>query len=239
MLSQVNILKNLKELLTTKTVFSISGASGTGKTTLAQYLVGNFLTSVKPYDYYAIWVQASESFSKKRLEKMFANSPEKLNYLKKNILITPKDKRCGSIFELSKTLNNIFNESSLMPPNLRFIVIDNVSHHLRYESSKIKSIKCKVHFLNEFFNDSLFPLIMFCERNGINLVLIHEISYDPNTNRNVSFFHKLYDRIKSINVFLSKEFYIEEKLLKITIDGHDSEWNLKYKLIDSGFCWFD
>ena len=75
-----------------RNVISISGKSGTGKTTLGLQLVGTILTSEKPYDSSCIWIQASEQFPKKRLVSLFKDSPGKIHYLLKNIFVYPEKK---------------------------------------------------------------------------------------------------------------------------------------------------
>ena len=60
----VSLLNLLKE----RRIISISGESGTGKTTLALQLVASALTREGLTKNQAVWVQASEQFPKKRLQ---------------------------------------------------------------------------------------------------------------------------------------------------------------------------
>ena len=79
------ILEGIKEIFQDNTVISISGKSGTGKTSLALYLAGYYLASDIPHDGSCVWIQASELFPKKRLKTMFQNTS--LNYLINNIFV--------------------------------------------------------------------------------------------------------------------------------------------------------
>jgi len=213
-------------------ILNISGKSGTGKSTLALQLVGNFLTATYPFEEGCIWVQASEIFPIRRLSCMFKNSPEKFSYLQKNIFITPRNTTLNTYFDQSQLLVNIINEHSNLPPNLRYIVIDNISHHLRYEISKYKDIKLITSLIDDFYDSQLLPLIMFCQREGICLLLIHEVSYDPNSGKNRSFLFKLYDRLDTIKIELEYICNKRDRRARIFTQDHCQEF--KYTLHDSG-----
>jgi RecA/RadA recombinase len=232
LLSQTLVLNGFKKIFSTNKIISISGESGTGKTTLAHYLIGNLLTITKPYEGYCFWIQASEAFSKKRFMNMFKKNSEKLNYLNNAILISPCNKACSSFEEQSELLKKISKKSYIFPPDLKFIVIDNISHYLRYEISKLQGAKAVIASLNDFFDSQLMPLIMTCQRENINLVLIHESSFNPNLNQNKPFFYKLYDRIKSLDINLAKGFTSGEKIMNIISKDRTRAFN--YCLDDKG-----
>ena len=227
------IFEWIKTLISEKKVISISGASGTGKTTLAQFLVGNILAQSEPYTGSCIWIQASEAFPKKRLSKMFESQPDKLKYLTENIFVTPGSGPCISYSEQSKLLIKFSKDDFMVLPDLKFIVIDNVSHHLRYELSKTEDIRDIMSLRNRFFDDQLYPLIMFCLRENINLILIHEVSYNVKEGKEVSFYDGLYNRISSLKFTLEKKYNSQEKLMHIKLD--DTYWAFSYYLINEGF----
>lgn len=232
MASSNNISQRLSSLITKRRIISISGSSGTGKTSLALYLIGEALTKSMPGKGCCVWFQASELFPQKRLFRMFTNYPEKLQYLRRNFLISPKLGSCSSYHEQERALTSFYH-NSVFPPGLRFIVIDNISHHLRYEVLQSAEISSKVSLINRFFDRQLQPLLMFCQREGISLVLIHEATFDPAKKIQAPFCHKLYDRIESINIVLTNEFHSQEKRIEIIYDSiHKS---FKYSLVDSGF----
>jgi hypothetical protein len=76
---------------------------------------------------------------------------------------------------------------------------------------------------------------MFCEREGIKLILIHEISYNPNLDQNREFFFKLYDRIDSLDIILKKNFFKQEKTIDII--SKEYSWSFNYSLCNNGFNW--
>jgi len=213
-------------------VISISGKSGTGKTTLALQLVSTILTGEKIYENSCVWIQASESFPKKRLISLYKTSPGKINYLLKNIFVIPRNKP----FSNYKEQSTFFNElgTLLLPSNVKFIVIDNNSHHLRFAVSLISDIKRKVILLDQFFSSQLFPLIMRCLRENIILILIHEVSFDPSSGKTQPFFNKLYSRIQTVSITLSKNFRSNVKKMEIDCGDKLNGRKLNYEIRDCG-----
>ena len=220
------------KLMNRHKIINISGESGTGKTTLALQLVGNFLTATYPFEECCIWVQASESFPIKRLSRMFANTPQEFSYLQQNIFTIPHNITLNTYFDQSQLFSKIINGLTILPPNLRFMVIDNISHHLRYEISKYNDIKRITSLIDDFYDSQLLPLLMFCQREGICLILIHEVSYDPNSGRNRSFLFKLYDRVNTIKIELSHRCNNRNKSMKIFFK--DYSWMFDYALQQNG-----
>ncbi|TFG12069.1 MAG: hypothetical protein EU535_06585 [Promethearchaeota archaeon] len=223
---------DFNRLFSQKTVISIYGASGTGKSTLSMQIIGSFLTHLEPYEDCCVWFQASEAFPKKRLDQMFKKNPRKLEYLTKNIFIIPPGHPCNSYSDQANSINKIVKKSSILPYNLRFIVIDNISHHLRYEIMKAEGFREYSTVVNLFFSDQLLPLIMFCQREDIKLIIIHEVSYNPALDKISPFLDKLYSRIKCLNIFLSKDFRGRES--KMTVECEDFTCDFKYELLDTG-----
>lgn len=213
-------------------IINITGESGTGKTTLALQLVGNFLTSSYPFEESCIWVQASEIFPIRRLCCMFNTTPKKVANLQQNIFTSPHNTTLNTYFDQSQMLSKLVSGNSILPPNLRFIVIDNISHHLRYEISKNKDVTIITSLINDFYDSLLMPLIMFCQREGIFLILIHEISYDPHTAKNRSFLFKLYDRLDTIKIELLHRYNSQNNSMKIFFK--DYSWTCDYELQNNG-----
>jgi len=235
MISQDQILTGLIKIFNEKNIISISGASGTGKTTFTLQLISDFLTRINIHRGSCIWVQACELFPINRLKSMFKVSSEEYEFLSQKIFTIPKNRICGSYIEQETIIQNITQGYSTLPPDLKVIVIDNISRHLRYEILKIQEIDKVIDTQNCFFDTLLFPLVMFCEREQINLILIHEISYNPDSNKNNAFFHKLYDRIDCMNIFLEKNLFTDESTMNISFN--DFHHTIKYSLKDKGFIW--
>ncbi len=215
-----------------RSAISISGKSGTGKTILALQFVSTILTGEKPYENSCVWIQASELFPKKRLLSLYKTSPGKLDYLLKNIFVIPRNKP----FSNYKEQSTFFNElgTLILPSNLKFIVIDNISHHLRFAASLTSDIKRRVILLNQFFSSQLFPLIMQCLRENIILILIHEVSFNPSSGKTQPFFNKLYSRIQTVSITLSKNFRSNVKTMEIDCGDTSNGRKLNYEIRDSG-----
>lgn len=232
MISEAIFLDGFKHLFSYGIPISISGESGTGKTTLALYLVGNLLTWEEEYSGSCVWIQASEKFPRNRLTQLFESYPEKLAYLKEHIFITPQNHIIHTYKDQNDIFQNIFSPSSSLPPELRFIVIDNISHNLRYKLTHYNKISDVTTLLDAFYEDQFMPLMLFSRRSNIALILIHEVTYDPKISRLRPFFYKLYDRIGTIDIILSNNYSTTEK--KITISTPEFSKNLTYSLKQSG-----
>lgn len=230
MLQEVDLINGICKLLSRNNIISISGESGTGKTTLSLYLVGNLLTYNKSFTDSCIWIQASEIFPKKRLSQIFGTDLKKLEYIQNNIWdIQNNSGPIGSFEEQKKIMEKLSDPAALLPPSLRYIVIDNISHHLRY---KLQHIPNGYSLLDRFYDEQLLPLILFCKREHIHLILIHEVTYSPKLDRVRPFFFSLYDRIEKIDIVLHKIFNSEKKMMEISHEQFN--WNFQYMLVNSG-----
>jgi len=231
MTQQNLILDGIKEIFQDNTVISISGKSGTGKTSLALYLVGSYLTSVIPHNESCVWVQASEPFPKKRLKTMFRDI--NLKYLINNIFINPGNGPFTSYQQQLEKLARFTNNTFLLPPDLKFIVIDNISHHLRFKISQVSDMEQRSYLINRFYDMVLNPLILRCQRESINLVLIHEVSFDVKAQRTRPFFSKLYNRIRGVNITLLRSFISSQRTIELAYGDRKLIFN--FVLANNGF----
>jgi predicted ATP-dependent serine protease len=197
MKSIIYLLERILQNSTHSKIISISGESGSGKTTLALQLAAYFLSKSRSSS--CLWIQASELFPHRRLKSLYQKDSMNSNILEKNIFVTPSHHTFRSYEEQSKFIINLI-KSMVLPPHLKSLVIDNISHHLRYEISNYSEISQITNLLDRFFEEQLFPLICFCQRENIYLLLIHESSYDPTLGKNRAFYSKLYDRINTISI---------------------------------------
>jgi RecA/RadA recombinase len=216
-----------------KHIISISGPAGSGKTSLALYLVGTFLTLKKPHQGSCIWIQASEAFPKKRLESLFTLQPTKLAYLNDVFYIIPREHACKTFSEQLTIFQKLIDSNFIPPPDVNFIVIDNISHHLRYKFSKGADIDENLRNINYFYNNHLLPLIFRGIRENLRLILIHEVSSDINTGEDRPFFHKLYDRLDAFKINLLKDS--RQNLTEIILDQEQQVFS--YEIMESGFVW--
>lgn len=228
MLLEPEFFKGIKKLFTYNNIVSVSGESGTGKTTLALYLVGNCLKDGEK----CIWIQASEFFPIKRLNHLFEKQFNRLDSLKENIFVIPKNHVIHTYQEQCLLLQNLLRETAILPPNLRFIVVDNISHHLRYAISQYNDISHSSKILNEFYENQMMPLMLLCKRNNLILILIHEITYVPSLSCSKSFFYKLYDRLKTIDIVMHNSLYSNKKKIQILLDG--GKWEFNYTIEQTG-----
>ncbi|MFX1595387.1 MAG: AAA family ATPase [Promethearchaeota archaeon] len=216
--SKEDFIKGLKKLCLHHNIISISGESGTGKTTLALFMVSNFLIDKRPYNDACVWIQAGERFPFRRLSQLFQDQKKELEYIIESIFVIPEDpiftyEQQGALIE------RILDSNTVLPPNLRYIVIDNISHHLRFQLMQYTNVSDISSLLNTFYDTQLIPLILFCIRKGIVLILIHEVTFSLKDQCNRPFFYKLYNRIKTIDIVLSNIFNTKEKNLQITFNS--------------------
>jgi archaellum biogenesis ATPase FlaH len=232
MQTEINLFQGIERLFSHHNILSVSGESGTGKTTLALQLIGTLLSKDEIYNDSCIWVQANEKFPVRRLMQIFDASPQKLEYIRNNIYTIPQKGLIHTYEEQASILNKIINPEFNKPPNLRFIVIDNISHHLRYRLTHYNTPKDVLSLLDSFYDTLLMPLIIFCKRNKVILVLIHEVTYSPKLEKVKPFFYKLYDRIRTIDIVLSKINNDEKKNLLMRFNR--TKWKFQYVLKQNG-----
>ena len=230
---QKSVMNGIEDIFHESALISISGKAGTGKTSLSLFLIGNFLTSLIPYDGCCVWIQASEPFPKNRLGSMFRSNDNKLKYLTNNIFITPGSGPYSTFDIQLEALKRFSRSKYLLPPDIKFIVIDNISHHLRFRFSQINDITQKAYLINEFYDTVLNPLIFRCQRENINLILIHEVSFDVKTQQTRPFFAKLYERIRGVHISLLKSFISNQRTMELKFNN--TQISIKFNLVDSGF----
>ncbi|MHA1940823.1 MAG: hypothetical protein ACW99E_21285 [Promethearchaeota archaeon] len=223
-------LEELRAAINSKIIISISGESGTGKTSLIVFLIATYLQEENHNEKKCIWIQASEFFPKKRLCSMF--SIQVSDFLLQNIYIAPT-RPFNSYLSQQQFLEKISHHNYIFPPDLKYIVIDNISHHLRLEASNCQDIQQRVFLLDTFYNSALFPLILKCQREKIKLFLVHEVSFDVTQNENRKFFYKLYDRINGLDIILKKDHFSNNK--SIELSGKEIELSAKLIISERGF----
>jgi len=225
-------IASLFDLLRERRIISVSGESSTGKTTLALQLIASALSCEDVTDERCVWIQASEQFPKKRLLTFFKSSPDKFDMLLKKIFLYPVMSPFLNYEDQSAFLSSL--EDTILPFNTKYLVIDNISHHLRLAASNCYNIGQKSVLLDKFFSSQLFPIIMRCLREKIFLILIHEVSFDPGLGKNQPFFNKLYSRIDSINISLSRSFNSKNKQMELISRDNKIRSKLKYKILEKG-----
>jgi len=221
-------IEGIKKLCSSQNIISISGESGTGKTTLALNLVNRLLGDEDS----CIWVQAGELFPRKRLYQMLENYPERLELVNESIYVIPKNRVIHSYKEQAQIMEKIVSPTADIPPNLNVIVIDNISHHLRFVVGQNNNISDVSRIMDEFYDYQIWPLILFCKRNNVILILIHEVTFVPGLAKTRPFFYKLYDRIKTIDIVLGNMINKTKKTLAILAADH--EWKFTYNLDQTG-----
>ncbi len=223
-------IEGIEKLCSSRNIISISGKSGTGKTTLALNLVDHLIGEEDS----CIWVQASELFPKRRLYQMLENYPERLEYVNESIYVIPGDSVIHSYKDQAQIMEKIVSPTADLPPNLSVIVIDNISHHLRFVIGQNNNISEISRVMDEFYGTQIWPLLLFCKRNNIILILIHEVTFVPGIAMTRPFFYKLYDRIKTIDIVLSDMINSTKKTLSILVASH--EWKFTYNLDQTGIA---
>jgi len=212
-------INGINELLSSSRILNITGKAGSGKTNLALHLAAELLCN----DESCIWVQASELFPYNRLKQIYEK--ERLSKILDHIFLIPKNRPIQSYGEQRKVIQNLTDSKTILPPETKIIVIDNISHHLRFEvGSSHSEIARIMNIQNQFYEEQLLPLISLCNLNFINLILIHEITYDPSINDSRNFFYKLYDRIRSITIVLRNQVNSQKKKMEISYLNSQKEF---------------
>ncbi len=209
----LNFFREIRKLSSFSTIFNISGESGTGKTSLALQLVEGILSN----DESCIWIQASEKFPNLRLSQLYEE--KMLQEIQDKIYVIPKGRQIQTYLEQTHIIQNLTNPDTELPPDTKMIVIDNISYHLRFEVGIRPSIEGKCNMQNRFYEEQLFPLISLCNLKSINLILIHEVTYDPSIDCTRPFFYKLYDRLEGVEILLLNKFRSKNKEMKIVFNG--------------------
>ena len=210
----------LSALIREHSIIHIAGSAGTGKSTLALQLIGSALK--EDADQSCIWIQASKQFPKKRAEVMFKGYAHILD----SFYVLPPKGKINNYPELVSALRIFSNPETMLPPGTSFMVVDNISHHLRYELGQRQQYTESSAVVNSFFNQILFPLIMLCKNNGFMLFLIHEVSYSPSEDKTKPFLSQLYERIEALDIMLTKVLGKKENHLQL--DDTVWEYSLKY-----------
>lgn len=229
------IISGFNSLISHNTVISISGSSGTGKSTLAQYLVGNYTLLETSIPVLCFWLQASQKFSKNRLKQLFGRDLERYSRVKESIFVSPREKPCSSYLEQSTLLIDLISKQHVFPNFLKFLVIDNISCHLRAEILNAPSFESKMHLQDDFFDDQLSKLVFMCFKMNVKLVLIHEMSYNPKKNENLPFLSNMYDRLGTTEFILESTF--RKKYNMLTIKTGNFKKLFKFRIINEGFDW--
>jgi len=73
---------------------------------------------------------------------------------------------------------------------------------------------------------------MRCLREKIVLILVHEVSFDPTSGKTKPFYSKLYDRIDSIKVNLSKT--MGSGLKQMEVNSKNASTKFAYEIRGSG-----
>jgi len=222
------ILKNILERYSFVNMF---GEAGTGKTTFALQLLGNVLTFPEISNRSAVWVQASDQFPTRRLKSLFSHNEFLLYSLLRHIFIIPK-KPAIDCYQQNTLLANLFRLRKRIPPNTYALVIDNISHHLRYEIMNFSDINDTIAIMDDFFDSVVIPLIFFCEQSKITLILIHEVSYDPDQDKTVMFNEQLFKRITSLDIEMKKDLISKKYYVHFHTDSRCKSF--EYKLQDKG-----
>lgn len=210
-------------------IISISGPSGSGKTTLALQLISNLIQINEEEK--CIWIQASESFPKKRLASLLSGSLARRKYVLKNTFIFPSDHVISSFEEQLELLRDL--SSRVYPPRIKYFVVDNISHHLRLYLSLQRNLTQRSKVANRFFDNTLFPLIMRFKRENIIFIMIHEISQDPYSGVMHPFYYKLFNRVHAIHFSFQGSLRLGTRFLEVNPDGKD-RFQFSYELKNEG-----
>jgi archaellum biogenesis ATPase FlaH len=207
------------------------GESGTGKTTLALQLIHYYL--LRKHHSQVIWVQASERFPKKRFVELSRSRNTDSKLLLERVLIHPA---CGCFSDYDQQA--IFLDrfaTMILPPEIRMLCIDNISHHVRYLLSTLVTVKERSKRLNTFYDQQFHSFLMRCLRERILLILVHEVSFNPDRGSTVMYNYGLFERISGLSVRFTSDL-LNGKVLCLQDAQNSHEYS--YHIDSRGICCF-
>jgi hypothetical protein len=119
----------------------------------------------------------------------------------------------------------IIENLPIEPRRIKYIIVDNISHHLRKKILETNNIKKVTDFLDNFFNQQLFPLISFSLLHKIQMILIHESTYNPENEQEEAFSFNLFSRIDSLWIIMKKKVTGKEKIFEIKNSGSVNQFH--------------
>ncbi|MEJ2252363.1 MAG: AAA family ATPase [Candidatus Lokiarchaeota archaeon] len=201
-------------------LINITGESGVGKTTFALQYVG---TKLKKGNI-CIWVQASEKFPKNRFLDLFSCTSEETQMLGQ-IILTPGLSLVQNLDQQEQIIAEVIKRSKIHPFRIQFIVIDNISHHLRTQILRTAEIEKVSRCLDHFFASQLLPLVTLSHLSQTQILLIHESTYNPKTDHVQPFSYKLFSRIDSVWINLKHNRFKDTKVCSLESNDINEDYN--------------
>lgn len=241
---KITIFEQILRIFESTPILNIYGKAGTGKSSLVQYIIG-YLIRQEPKSY-GLWFKASDYFSTARLKSLFPDNPQLLD----KFYLLPRTNPCETLTEQNDYLSRIATGALTLPPFINYLIIDNISHHLRRESAELP-IRRHMFMKNKFFESTLLPFIFFCQREDINLILIHEATQIPSDEERENdllnakeiirpYFYQLFGKIISTNLYLEKirKFSFRAEIRE-DFASSTPKYAFFYQILDSRFLFYE
>lgn len=225
-------LKEVEPLLQDELLINITGQSGTGKTTFAMQYIGNMLSKER----ICLWFQAGEKFPKTRFLSLFTDDPGKRTVLNR-ILLIPGKHTVIDLGHQERLIQKITSSLLMNPEKIQTIVIDDISHHLRQQILRSEDIETTTELLDDFYSNQILPLIAFSHMHSIQLMLIHQSTYNPSKDKTEAFSSKLFSRI-SQTVWITLESNDFDGINTCKIQSEGINFEKKYLLDLHGIIFY-
>ncbi|MEJ2251989.1 MAG: ATPase domain-containing protein [Candidatus Lokiarchaeota archaeon] len=213
-------VKSIENMLQKESFINITGESGVGKTTFALQYVGKKLKKGS----ICIWVQASEKFPKNRFLDLFSCTSEETQMLGQ-IILTPGFSLIQNLDYQERIISEVIKKSKIRPFRIQFIVIDNISHHLRTQILRTSDIVKVSKYLDHFFTSQILPLVTLSHLSQTQIILIHESTYNPATDHVQPFSYKLFSRIDSVWIKLNYNRFKDAKVCSLESNDINEDYN--------------
>jgi hypothetical protein len=176
----------------TQNFIHISGENTTGKSILVKNFLHHVLNSPKaPRIFY---IDTENKFSVRQYQTLFSRKAQNSVFLNQP----------SSISDFLKQLRNM-RSSNYKIREGDYLVVDSISafqKQLMVPAENYHEWKAELLYMTEQIVPQLISLAV---RKGLKIILIHQVSYNPEIEANLPYYFDLFQQIKGIWVFLKHE----------------------------------
>jgi len=163
-------------------IIQIYGSAGSGKSTLAMHFAKYILTKTNGKIF---WIETERKLSKKRLYEILGQNI--------NSIFITQPSSYQEQYKMIKTVTS-------MGFSITALIIDTISRHFRSLDSK-NDWNSYSKSLQGFYENHILPLLVFQEKTGCYLILVHQVTTVPDVG-DKPFMFKVFEAISSEWIYL-------------------------------------